>query len=156
MTAQTVNKQSERRLCAQSGIVIRILLLIGALSLALLSSACDPGEDMPGLAQAPKATLPPPPATPYDAGPQAWLEYPLEGQTMLLEESVPFVVYASDAQGVIQVELRVNGEPLPAAQVEGLSPDGSSRLVRLDQEWQPLAAMASPPTSNSASAPASL
>jgi len=140
MTAQTVNKQSERQLSAQSGFGIRVLLLIGALSLALLSSACDPEEDIPGLAQAPaKATLPPPPAVPYDAGPQAWLEYPLEGQTMLLEESVPFVVYASDAKGMAQVELRVNGEPLPAVQVEGLSPDGSSRLVRLDQEWQPSA-----------------
>jgi hypothetical protein len=137
MTAQTVNKQLRRQLCAQSGFGIRVLLLIGALSLALLSSACDPEEDIPGLAQAPKATLPPPPAVPYDAGPQAWLEYPLEGQAMLLEESVPFVVYASDAKGVAQVELRVNGEPLPAVQVEGLSPDGSSRLVRLDQEWQP-------------------
>jgi hypothetical protein len=139
MTAQTVNKQSERQLFAQSGSGIRTLLLIGALSLALLSSACDP-EDIPGLAQAPKAALLPPPAVPYDAGPQAWLEYPLEEQTMPLEESVPFIVYASDAQGVAQVELRVNGEPLPAVQVEGLSPDGSSRLVRLDQAWQPPAA----------------
>ncbi|MFB0534816.1 MAG: CARDB domain-containing protein [Anaerolineae bacterium] len=139
MTARTVNKQSKRRLFAQSGFVIRVLLLIAALSLALLSSACDPEEDIPGLAQAPKAALPPPPAAPQDAGPQAWLEYPLEGQTMSLEEPVPFVVYASDAQGVAQVELRVNGEPLPAAQVEGLSPDGSSRLVRLDQDWQPAA-----------------
>jgi hypothetical protein len=137
MTAQTVNKQSERRLCAQSGFGIRVFLVIGALSLVLLSSACDPDEDIPGLAQSPKATLPPPPSMPYDAGPQAWLEYPLEGQTMSLEEAVPFVVYASDAKGVAQVELRVNGEPLPAVQAEALSPDGSSRLVRLDQEWQP-------------------
>lgn len=137
MTVQIVNKQSKRRLFAWSGFVIRVLLIIGALSLALLSSACD-SEDIPGLAQAPaKATLPLPPAAPYDAGPQAWLEYPLEGQTMPLEEPVPFVVYATDAKGVAQVELRVNGQPLPAAQVEGLSPDGSNRLVRLDQEWPP-------------------
>jgi hypothetical protein len=140
MTTQTANKQSERQLLAQSGFVIRVLLIIGVLSLAaLLSSGCDP-EDIPGLAQAPdKATLPPPPAMPQDAGPQAWLEYPLEGQTMPPEEPVPFVVYASDAEGVAQVELRVNGEPLPATQAAALSADGSSRLVRLDQEWQPSA-----------------
>jgi hypothetical protein len=138
MTSQTTNRQPERQLFARSGFVIRALLIVTALSLALLSSACDP-EDIPGLAQAPKGTLPPPPETSSEVGPQAWLEYPLEGQTMSLEEAVPFVVYASDAKGVAQVELRVNGEPLPAVQAEALSPDGSSRLVRLDQEWQPLA-----------------
>jgi hypothetical protein len=136
MTLQTANKQSECQPLAQSGFVIRVLLIITALSLALLSSACDP-EDIPGLAQAPdKAALPPPPETSAEVGPQAWLEYPLEGQTIPPEEPVPFVVYASDAEGVAQVELRVNGEPLPATQAQALSPDGSSRLVRLDQDWQ--------------------
>jgi hypothetical protein len=107
--------------------------------LALLNSACEPGEMPGGLAQLPATTEEalPAEAPPAEAGPQAWIEYPLEGQTLPSEEPVTFVVYATDAQGVAQVELRVNGQPLPAAPVEGISPDGSKRLVRLGQAWKP-------------------
>ena len=119
MTAQSANRRPDRRLLARSGFAIRVPLFIVVLILTLLGSA------YPALAQVP------------ETGPQTWIEYPLEGQTMPLEEPVPFVVYATDAQEVAQITLRVNGEDLPAAQVEALSPDGSRRMVLLDQEWTP-------------------
>jgi hypothetical protein len=113
------------------------VLVIVALAFALLSSACEPGELPGGLAQLPETTEGPPAEPVAETGPQAWIEYPLEGETLPSGEPVVFVVYATDAQGVTGIELRANGQPLPAAPVEGISPDGSSRLVRLEQEWTP-------------------
>jgi hypothetical protein len=103
--------------------------------LASLSSACEPGE-MQRLAQLPTATEEAPAGPAVQPGPRAWIEYPWEGQTLPLEPLV-FIVYATDAQGVAQVELLVNGNPLPAALATGAGPGNSRSLVRLEQQWTP-------------------
>jgi hypothetical protein len=117
MTAQSTIRRRDYRRYARSGFAVYVPLFAAVLILTLLAGAC------PALGQAP------------ETGPQTWIEYPREGQTMPPEEPVPFVVYATDAKEVAEISLRVNGEELPAAPVEALSADGSRRMVLLDQEW---------------------
>jgi hypothetical protein len=119
----------------RTGWWLSIALVAVVVILASLSSACEPGE-IGGLAQLPTATEEAPAGLVVQPGPQTWIEYPLEGQTLPLGP-LPFVVYATDTQGVAQVELLVNGNPVPAAQAEDASADGSRRLVYLEQEWTP-------------------
>lgn len=88
------------------------------LLVALLS-----GSTYPVLAQGPAT------------GPQTWIEYPLEGQVIPPEEPVSFVIYAIDPKEVAEIVLQVNGKDVPAAQPQAMSPDGSRRMVFLDQEW---------------------
>ena len=118
MITRTDNQRTHRALPARCKFAAHVLLLAIMLVMALLGNA------HPVWAQAP------------DAGPQVWIEYPLDGQVMPAEEAVSFVVYATDAQEIAQVVLRVNDQDLPAAQIEAMSPDGSRRIVLLDQEWR--------------------
>lgn len=69
-------------------------------------------------------------------GAEVWIEFPFGGID-LPNQAITFVVYASDANGVSGIELKVNGQTLPAGQLTALSSDGSSLMVRLDQTWQP-------------------
>ncbi len=117
MTARTDNQPTAHSLTPRRKFIFRGTLLVVPLILALLCSA------YPAMAQIPAD------------GPQVWIEFPLDGQMMPLQEPVPFVVYATDAQGITQITLRVNGEDLPASHIEALSADGSQRTVFLDQEW---------------------
>ena len=115
-----------------------VVLAAAVVTLVSLSTACEPGE-VAQLAQLQRAVgetvaegTPPRPGG--EAGSQAWIEYPLEGQTVPLER-LTFVVYATDSEGVAQLELVVNGSPLPAGAVEEAG-DGRG-LVVLRQGWVP-------------------
>jgi len=87
--------------------------------LVLFASGCAP--DHPALSE---------------SGAQAWVEYPFDGETLPLEP-ITLVVYAADSANVSGINVKVNGVALPAGQLEPLTSDGSSRLVRTDLVWQP-------------------
>lgn len=95
-------------------------LLVVFLLLALFMSSCDEDE-------APVIS---------DAGPQAWVEYPFDGETLPMGP-VTLVAYAADSAGVSAINVKVNGVSLPAGQLSDLTSDGSNNLVRTDLVWQP-------------------
>lgn len=70
------------------------------------------------------------------AGAKAWIENPTAGQTLPLGP-VHLVVYATDAAGVAQIDLKINGAPLPAAAAQQIGIDPTRKLVRLEQQWTP-------------------
>jgi hypothetical protein len=100
----------------------RQLLLLALLVLALLISGCN-GE-----------TPAPPPLE--EIGPQTWVEFPYEG-TILPMEPVTLVAYSTDPLGIVQIQVSLNGETLPTIPVSAMTTDGSTRLARIDQSWQP-------------------
>ena len=103
-------------------ICIILVLLSGVSGSAILAQ--QPAESEPA-------------GTPgYDAGPQVWLEFPLDGQVLLLQPIV-FEAYAADPQGIAQVDLRVNAETLPQTAPSALGERSGNHLVLLKQEWQP-------------------
>lgn len=115
-----------------------VVLAAAVMALLSLSTACEPGE-VARLAQlqggAGESMAEGTPIKPGgEAASQAWIEYPLEGQTVPLE-ALTFVVFATDAEGVTQVDLVVNGSPLPGGALEEAG-DGRG-LVLLRQEWVP-------------------
>lgn len=69
-------------------------------------------------------------------GNQAWVEFPYEGSTLPMEP-LTLVVYASSPEGVSFIQVKVNGQALPAIPVIPLTSDGSSRLVRVDIPYSP-------------------
>jgi hypothetical protein len=111
-----------------------VALVVAGLALLALIMTSGLGPT-PTLAQGP-ATGTPAPGAPGAAGAQAWIEYPAEGQTLPLGP-VRLVVYATDAEGVARLELRVNGALLPADAAQEESFESTRRLLRLDQEWTP-------------------
>jgi len=121
MSTQTLTHQSNRR---RAGALALVTLIA-----ALLATACDP--EAPRLAQLPQTSAPS-----QDSGAQSWIEFPLEGQTLPVEQTT-LVVYAAGPQNVAGIDLRVNGQPLSPGQIKGLDADGGRRLTRLDQTWQP-------------------
>ncbi|MCJ7434924.1 MAG: hypothetical protein MUO77_15690 [Anaerolineales bacterium] len=87
---------------------------------ALFLSACNGATDAP----MPNSSI------------QAWVEYPYEGDVLPMGP-VQLVVYASAAEGVSFIAIKVNGQSLPATTVAPLTADNSSRLVRVDYTWTP-------------------
>jgi hypothetical protein len=71
-----------------------------------------------------------------DTGPQAWVEFPLHGETMEMG-IIPIVAYAASTEGVSSLTVSVDGETLPVESLQPLTTDGSTRLVRVDHSWQP-------------------
>lgn len=69
-------------------------------------------------------------------GTEIWIEFPFNGID-LPNQTITFVIYATAADGVGGIELKVNGQSLPAGQMTSLSSDGGNLMMRLDQEWQP-------------------
>lgn len=69
---------------------------------------------------------------------QAWVEFPYEG-SILPMQPIPLAVYASDATGISYIQVKVNGQSLPAVTVQPLTSDGSTRLVRVDMPFTPVA-----------------
>ena len=67
---------------------------------------------------------------------QVWIEFPFDGIN-LPNQTITFVVYATDANGISGINLKINGESLPSSQAFSISTDGSGLMARLDQEWQP-------------------
>lgn len=98
------------------------LVLIAVLTISLLLS----GYALKGESLQDSATT----------GAEVWIEFPTQGSNLTNQE-ITFVVYATSASGVSGIELKLNGEPMPAGQLTTLSSDGSSLMVRLDQTWQP-------------------
>lgn len=122
MSTQTLDHQLDRRLTGTLAVVVLLL--------ALSSIACEP-TPAPELAQLP--------SPPFGAvNPQTWIEFPLEGRILPMGP-VPLVAYGSDPRSVVQIDLRVNGQVLPAGQLRGMDATGGYRLVRLDYTWQPSA-----------------
>jgi len=121
MITQTINHQSHRRRAGALAIVTLVT--------ALLASACEP--EAPKLAQAPAPA-------PGAVNPQVWIEFPFEGQTLPMGP-VTLVAYAADPTNVVQIDLRVNGQAVPAGPPRGIDANNGYRLARLDFTWQPLA-----------------
>ncbi len=71
-------------------------------------------------------------------GTTVWIEFPFNGMD-LPKQTINFVVYATDANGISGFNLSINGEPLPEATAYSISTDGSGLMARLDQEWIPTA-----------------
>lgn len=67
---------------------------------------------------------------------QTWVEYPYEGDILPMG-AVTLVVYSSAADGISYIQIKVNGEALPAVPVNPLTTDGSSRLARVDVPFMP-------------------
>jgi hypothetical protein len=111
----------------QKFILKKFFVLMAIIAVTLLSSNCD------GL---PVGQLPS--SENNTGGTQLWIEHPQNGQ-VLPNDKVTFVTYATAADGVSTIQLKLNGEALPVLAVEGLSSDGSNRMVRLEQEWMPQA-----------------
>ena len=65
-----------------------------------------------------------------------WIEFPFNGMD-LPNQTINFVVYATDAAGIADITLKVNGEALPEGATYAISTEGSAIMARLDQEWQP-------------------
>jgi hypothetical protein len=108
--------------------------LLAGLTLLGLVTASWMGP-APVLAQTP-ATGTPAPGAPAAAGAQAWIENPTEGESLPLAP-VRLVAYATDSQGVASVELRMNGDLLPAQETQEQSFESSRRLLRVDHQWTP-------------------
>ena len=115
---------------------LRTALVVVVLLLTLLSASHGP-QPAQVHAQAPEGTAAPE-AESAEIGPQAWIEYPPDGETFALEP-LTFDVYATDAGGVAQIDLQLNGEALPAQGAKSASADGSTRLAHLAHEWAPTA-----------------
>ena len=90
------------------------------LTCALLLASCNGTADAP----APSADI------------QAWVESPHEGATLPMGV-VPLIVYASASEGISFIQIRVNGQALPAIPAQSLAADGSARLVRVDYSFTP-------------------
>ena len=115
--------------------LVRAIAAVAA-GLALLALVAASGlGTAPTLAQAP-STGTPAPGAPAAAGAQAWIEYPAEGQTLPMGP-VRLVVYATDAEGVAHIELRINGALLPGDAAQEQSFETTRRLLRVDQQWTP-------------------
>jgi len=69
-------------------------------------------------------------------GTTVWIEFPFNGMD-LPNQTINFVVYATDANGISGFNLSINGEPLPEGKAYSVSTDGSGLMARLDQEWLP-------------------
>ncbi|MBL6983232.1 MAG: hypothetical protein ISR58_18805 [Anaerolineales bacterium] len=69
-------------------------------------------------------------------GTDAWIEFPFNGMD-LPNQTINFVVYATDASGISGISLKVNGEAIPEGTTYAISTEGSAIMARLDQEWQP-------------------
>ena len=71
-----------------------------------------------------------------ESGDSVWIEFPAEGQ-IVPNQVIPFVVYATSEGSVPAISLEVNGVALSTNQTASLDSDGSGRMARLDQVWQP-------------------
>lgn len=67
---------------------------------------------------------------------ESWVEAPHDGSVLPMGP-VMLVVYASAAEQVSFIAVKVNGQSLPAIPVAPLTTDGSSRLVRVDYPFTP-------------------
>jgi len=67
---------------------------------------------------------------------QVWIEFPFNGIN-LPNQTITFAIYATDANGISGIDLKINGESLPSNQAFSISTDGSGLMARLDQEWLP-------------------
>ncbi len=133
MNSQTGSQHDFLSPSGRSGWLPSGLILGGLCLLLLLGGGCQ-ASGGPIASQPP---TPAPPLTPFETGPQAWIENPLDGETLPAGEAVLLVAYATDAQGVAAIELRLNGQPLPAAVGDPAGAPGSRDLVRLEHTWQP-------------------
>ncbi|TFH38048.1 MAG: hypothetical protein E4G99_00665, partial [Anaerolineales bacterium] len=73
----------------------------------------------------------------HAAGPQAWIDRPLEGSGFLLGDTVPIVWHASGDDGLRRVEVQVNGETMDV--VDALQGDLDPDLFLVEGEfvWTP-------------------
>ncbi len=95
---------------------VQVLLVL----LALFMSSCTGGS-----------------APSLDSSAQAWVEYPFEGSTLPTMDSITLIVYAADPVGINYIDIKINGQSLPAYAPSPITQDGSPRLVRIDLPWQP-------------------
>lgn len=65
--------------------------------------------------------------------PQAWIDDPLDGTRLLLQKPYTIAFHGSDAAGISQMEVSVNGEVLATLQ----NPESTQLLVYLTQVWEP-------------------
>jgi hypothetical protein len=133
MTSYVESLLYRSRASQHRGLLPSVLFLVGLGLFLLLAGGCQPA----GAPIAASAPSPLPPLTPFEAGPRAWIENPLDGEVLAEGEPVVFVAYATDAQGVAAIELRLNGEALPAAVGDAVGSPGSRDLVRLEHSWPP-------------------
>jgi len=115
------NLTVESSRCKQAALAVSVLVLLAL----VMASGLGPA---PTLAQAPApgATAT---AAPDAASARAWIENPMDGQTLPLAP-VRLVVYATDVEGVARLELRINGVLLPAV-------TGGERVIDPDRRGGP-------------------
>lgn len=107
------------------------LLVNGLSGVTLMLVVTRAGLAPPACAQAPETGDAPP-----APGPQVWIEFPLEGQTLPLE-TITFAIAAADPAGVSAVDLSLNGQAEPVTEAAPLSEVHANRLLLIEKEWMP-------------------